>query len=397
MKLFQLNATANWGSTGKIAEGIGQSAIARGWESFIAFGRYAKESDSNLIRVGSKADVYKHYALHRLFDKEGFGSKAATKNLINHIDDIKPDIIQLHNIHDHWLNHNILFDYLQSINTPAVWTFHDCWPFTGGCYHFVENNCYNWKSGCKNCEFRKGLFNHSERNFKFKSEHIRSIKNRLHIVSVSHWLDSMVGESVMADLNHSVIYNGVDTNLFSFVSTDFVSEKYKLNNKFVILGVSSVWPKSKGLEDFIRLRQFLNEDFLIVLVGLPKSVIADLPKGILGIERTSDNTELISLYNRADVVVSFSRGETFGLTLVEGQSCGTPSIVYANTALNEIVTDQSGFKVETGDVEKAAERIIYLKNKKPFSPEICRNRIIREFNKEQQFNKYIDLYENLLS
>ena len=31
MKLLQINITANWGSHGKIAEGIGQLAIKEGW------------------------------------------------------------------------------------------------------------------------------------------------------------------------------------------------------------------------------------------------------------------------------------------------------------------------------------------------------------------------------
>ena len=36
-KLLQINITANWGSTGKIAEQIGLCAMAHGWESFVAW------------------------------------------------------------------------------------------------------------------------------------------------------------------------------------------------------------------------------------------------------------------------------------------------------------------------------------------------------------------------
>ncbi len=32
--LLQINVTANWGSTGKIAEAIGRSAMKKGWESY---------------------------------------------------------------------------------------------------------------------------------------------------------------------------------------------------------------------------------------------------------------------------------------------------------------------------------------------------------------------------
>ena len=40
-KLLQINITANWGSHGKIAEGIGKLAISKGWDSYIAYGRWS--------------------------------------------------------------------------------------------------------------------------------------------------------------------------------------------------------------------------------------------------------------------------------------------------------------------------------------------------------------------
>lgn len=119
--------------------------MARGWESTIAYGRMMNPSQSQLIKVGSKIDPYLHYARHRLLDKEGLGSKCATKKFIKEIDSLEPDIIHLHNIHDHWLNYPLLFDYFASIDTPIVWTFHDCWAFTGGCAHFENDNCFSWK------------------------------------------------------------------------------------------------------------------------------------------------------------------------------------------------------------------------------------------------------------
>lgn len=33
-RLLQINVTANWGSHGRIAEGIGEAAMAAGWESY---------------------------------------------------------------------------------------------------------------------------------------------------------------------------------------------------------------------------------------------------------------------------------------------------------------------------------------------------------------------------
>ena len=55
--LLQINVTANWGSTGKIAEAIGVAAKKHGWDSYIAYGRIANSSQSHLIQVGGNASV----------------------------------------------------------------------------------------------------------------------------------------------------------------------------------------------------------------------------------------------------------------------------------------------------------------------------------------------------
>ena len=136
-KLLQINATANWGSTGRIAEQIGEVAMARGWESYIAYGRKCNDSVSTLIKIGSYVDVAFHCLKARIFDAAGLGSYIATRRLVRQIREIKPDVIQLHNIHGYYLNYKYLFKYLNSCKIPVVWTFHDLWALTGHCAHFV--------------------------------------------------------------------------------------------------------------------------------------------------------------------------------------------------------------------------------------------------------------------
>ena len=97
-KLLQINITANWGSHGKIAEGIGMVAIKQGWQSFIAYGRWANPSASNLFHIGSRWDEMHHAISSRLFDNHGLMSKKATAELIQYAERIKPDIVHLHNI-----------------------------------------------------------------------------------------------------------------------------------------------------------------------------------------------------------------------------------------------------------------------------------------------------------
>lgn len=51
--LLQINTVVNSGSTGRIAEEIGQTAMAQGWKSVIAYGRNERPSQSELIKIGN--------------------------------------------------------------------------------------------------------------------------------------------------------------------------------------------------------------------------------------------------------------------------------------------------------------------------------------------------------
>lgn len=121
-------------------------AESNGWESYIAYGRRNNNSKNKPIRVGNDFDIKVHGLLTRVFDNHSFGfsSKKATKEFIKEIDEIRPDIIHLHNIHGYYINSKVLFEYLSKLNIPIVWTFHDCWSFTGHCAHFDYIGCEKW-------------------------------------------------------------------------------------------------------------------------------------------------------------------------------------------------------------------------------------------------------------
>lgn len=390
-KLLQLNVTANWGSTGKIAEGIGKAAMTRGWESVIAYGRYMNPSMSKLIRVGNTLDVYAHYARNRIFDSEGLGSKKATRSLLNSVNELSPDIIQLHNIHDHWLNYPLLFEYLATVDTPVVWTFHDCWAFTGGCFHFENNGCYAWESGTCN-EACSQNHKQAAKNFELRRKLLQALGTRLHIISVSNWLLEYARRSFLKDTgaHFHVLNNGIDTeNIFKPAS----HSKEKM-----ILGVSNVWPSYKGLDDFKRLRELLPPDVAITLVGLSKSQIASLPEGINGISRTANAHELAELYSKAAVFVNPTRNDSFPTVNLEALACGTPVITYRTGGSPEAVDDTTGIVVEKGDIGALVSAITHvIDNPQLYPSEACRKRAVECFNQETQFARYIDLYESILS
>ena len=384
-KLLQLNVTANWGSTGKIAEGIGQAAMARGWESAIVYGRMMNPSQSKLIKVGNQTDVYLHYARHRFLDGEGLGSKRATKRIIEQIKEYAPDIIHLHNIHDHWLNYPLLFEYLATVDMPIICTFHDCWAFTGGCAYFDRVDCRQWVSECIKCPL-KSHFDRSRQNFKLKKELFISIQNKLTIVPVSNWLEGFIKQSFLRNFRIKMIHNGIDTNKFKPI----------FSKSRVDLGVALPWSARKGLEDMIKLRGLLSDDIEIRLVGLNDEQLKNLPIGITGIKRTQSIEELVRHYGEAAVFVNPTYEDNFPTTNLEALACGTPVITYRTGGSPEAVDSETGIVIDKGDIESLAGAIMkVIDNPDLFPASACRARAEAHFDKNIQFGKYIDLYDSL--
>lgn len=403
-KILQVNTSVNIGSTGRIAEQINSLARKNGWETYFAYGRRYRPSESFSIRIGSKLGVIEHYIEHKLFDNDGLSSRNATRSLLNAIERIRPDIIHLHNIHDHWINYKILFEGIKRLDIPVVWTQHDCWAFTGGCPHFSLAGCYRWRdSGCsKRCPNNaKGvlcrLFEKTNYHYNLKKQSFNAIPN-LTLVTVSRWLEEVARHSYLRDKNIITIYNGIDLSEFQRTSSDEVRNKYLIGDNKYVIGVSSVWEKYKGWNDYLELASKLPNNIKIVLVGLnSRQIEMAKEKGIIGIEHTENKQELSALYSGAEAVLNLSYQESFGLTTVEGMACGTPGIVYNCTASPELVSPETGFVVEPGNVEIVLQSIeTIISNDRNKYIKSCRSRAEELFDKDKCFSKYIDLFNQIV-
>ena len=405
LKLLQINATVNTGSTGRIAEEIGQRAKAAGYDSYIAYGRATRESQSHVIKIGSKWDMRWHGLKSVLFDAHGFASKKATRQLVQKIDEINPDIILFHNLHGYYMNIEILLTYLREKNIPIFWTLHDCWPFTGHCSYFDAVNCEKWKSHCEHCPNQKGypksmFIDRSKSNFDKKKALLTALPN-VTFIPVCRWMADIVENSFMKGRPWQVIYNGTNIEVFtpkSGEAMEKIRSKYGITGRHVILGVASTWDRRKGLADFEWLNGQLPADYQIVLVGLSEKQIKALSEGIIGIPRTENVEELAALYSLADVFVNPTYVDNFPTTNIEALACGTPVTTYNTGGSPEAIDEHTGIVVPKGDKEALKDSVIeVVSHKDKFSAEVCRRRAVENFNKDDRFDDYIQLFNQTLN
>lgn len=404
--LLQIAITAGGGSIGSITTQIGDTFVeTTGGNSYITyhFRCYPSPSPNNIsVKIGNPLSFFVHILWTRLFDAHGLASWYDTRKLIKFIKKKHIDIVHLHNIHGYYVNIKILIRYLKKNNIPVVWTIHDCWNFTGHCAHFYEVKCNQWKDECAKCPYKgrypKSIWlNRSDKMFKLKKELFTSLEN-VALVPVSNWQEDMLKESFLGNKKIVRIYNGIDTSVFKpCENVDLIKSKYGLKKKIVLLGVATGWGPDKGTLDYIELSKKLPLDCKIVLVGISSEYSKQFPSEILCLPRTNSQQELVQLYSMADILMSLSYQESMGLTPVEAMACGTPSIVYDNTAQPEIIDNNTGIVVETGNVNQVLTAVESIRRKgKQFYASFCREKAVALFEKNKCYQQYISLYKSIL-
>ena len=399
--LLQINATLNSGSTGKIAEQIAITATKHGWNCFLAHGgRYIGKSQFEAIQVSSKMDNYIHAFKGEYMGLHGLGSTFSTKRFVEKIKVLKPDIIHLHNIHGYYLNYKVLFEYLAQAKTPVVWTLHDCWSFTGHCTHFDNAGCEKWKTECGNCflqmaQYKSRMVDRSKKNFLLKKNLYSKLSN-VTIVPVSYWLGDLVSQSILKQFPIRIIQNGIDINIFK-PTPNGVREKFGISeDKLLVLGVLGSGFVEKGKNEFVELSK--RGDVQVLLIGLKGDDLNGLPDNIIKLGRTSSQVELAEYYTAADVLLNPTYNDTFPTINIEALACGTPVVTYRTGGSPEMLDENTGIVVNKGDYAGIVNAIETIRNNgKARYLEPCRIRAVKHYNKDERYEDYVRLYENVFS
>lgn len=365
MRILLINSVCGVTSTGRICADLAKAYEENGHEVKIAYGRDDKGmSDASVrygVRIDTELDVKLHGLRTRLLDQHGFGSRRATERFLKWIDEYKPDVVHLHNLHGYYINIELLFGYIKEKNIPVVWTLHDCWAMTGHCTYFSACGCEKWKTHCRHCPQKHEYpvsrwLDSSSNNYARKKKAFTGVQNLL-ITTPSSWLKSIVKQSFLQEYNVQVVNNGIDTAIFRPAESD-LRERYGLVGKKLVLGVANGWGERKGLAYMKRLANDLPENWKVVLVGLSEEQQEKLPGNMVGIRRTNSPQELAAWYTTADVFVSPTLEDNYPTTLLEAQACGTPVVVFASGGASETVMPGKGYVVQRLDYEELLQKTI---------------------------------------
>ena len=401
MRIVEINGGAN-GSTGKIMFGIAKIAMEQDHEVMCAApitstNRDAKR-DCGYYRIGNYTTRRINVLMARITGLNGCFAWVATYKLFKKIKEFAPDVIQLHNLHDSYINLPMLFHFIKKKHIPAVWTLHDCWAFTGHCPHFTVEKCDKWETGCygcpRYCDYPVSLFDNSRWMWKLKKKRFTGVAN-MTIVTPSKWLANLVERSYLSRYQVKVVNNGIDLNVFKPTQSDFRVRNGIKDDECMILGVAFGWSYKKGIDCFVDLANKLDRRFRIVLVGTDSSIDKKLPSNIISVHRTKNQNELARIYSAADVLFMPTREENFPTVNLEALACGTPVITFNTGGSPETIDETCGYIVDGNDLDSV---VAILKRgstrKDSIAVENCVKRA-EKFCDTETYRTYMRLYNDV--
>lgn len=404
MKILELNAYYNYGSTGHIVRDLCKEGRKLGHDMYAIYWLFCDEklNSDKIIFCGEKKEPSTFAKICQwIFDGGKLNyNLERTNRIVRQIKIIKPDIIHLHNLHGDFeygsIDLKMLFETIADTGSKVIWTLHDCWPITGRCYYFSYKHCEKWMNGCGKCpqKFfdREGIFfDHSNKNWEKKSNIYKMIDD-LTIVTVSNWLKSVVQKSILKDRRIITIYNGIDTDVYKPKKTS------REQNKMRILCIG--WDRRKGYKDYYRLATLLSEEDEIIVVGRRPFFrrFHSIPNNMKEVDRATSKEKMANIYRSCDVYFNASPAETFGLTTVEALACGTPVIGYKNTATIEIIEaiGEGSYLVTDGAVDEVKEKLDILK-KSSINEEKMHKKCHELFRHSRMLDSYMNLYTEVVA
>lgn len=398
MKILLIDVNCKYSSTGKIVYDLYNRLNADGHEARIAYGRGDVIDEPGIYKFGIDSETKKHALLARITGKNGYYSPKSTKRLIQYIEEFKPDLIHIHELHAYFVNHLELLDYLRQKQIPIVWTFHCEYMYTGKCGFAYE--CQGYKTGCGNCPYLREYVSSFgiDKTAQMLSDKKAAMAglNIKAIVTPSKWLADKTKETYLGHYRINVINNGIDTSGIFYPRPKDVDLRKTFgigeDDRLVLAVAPNIMDVRKGGQMVLDLAKTM-PDTQFVLVGADET--KRIEKNVQLISRTKNQDELAKWYSEANVFIICSKAENFPTTCVEALCCGTPVVGLDECGTKETAPQPYGtFVANDADVLETLKAAIDIQLDKGLTSEEIRKFAVEHYDNSVMYKSYLDIYNS---
>lgn len=369
--------------------GVAMSRLA---QAFRADGHMVREytlDDSGIRRelqpafLAERAGIFARNGFNRenLFKVSTgrWGRRGIVKEILN----ARPDAIVMG-----WVNQGFLslaqIEALAQSRIPLIWVMHDLWPMTGICH--LPLGCEQFREECVECKFCGGGLSHRV----WERKHRLYSRTNIKFVAVSSWVEEQARQSsLLKDADIRLIHNV------------FPIDDYRIGVKepgLIVMGAARLDDPVKGLPQAI---EALNGVGASIGVGARVEFFGEMRSpelfDTLGIDwkwhGPMAKESLVELMSRAQVVMSASQTETFGLTLLEGLASGAVPVSYGSGGQCDIIRHlNTGYLARSGDVGDLTDGLRWALEA-DLPPAMLREDAARRFSAEAVARKFYALMQ----
>ncbi|HXE97637.1 MAG TPA: glycosyltransferase family 4 protein [Dongiaceae bacterium] len=314
-----------------------------------------------------------------------------------------PDIIHLH-----WVARMMRLETLQRFNLPIVWTMHDSWAFTGGCY--LPGDCTRYREACGNCPVLGSSQNDdlSHRVWQRKQKAWQNLN--LTIIAPSRWMAECArASSLFRNSRIEVIPNGLDLNRFKPLDQRTARDILSLpqGKKLMLFGAKGATSDrnkgfhllSEALRELATDRMINNSTELIVFGSSEPDPPPNLGFKTHYLGWQHDDVTLAQLYAAADVFILPSLQESLGYTAMESMACGTPCVAFNQGGVPDLIDhEQNGYLARPFDPVDLAQGIAWVLEDDQRRNEfrvLTRKKVAGVFAIERIAERHLELYRKI--
>lgn len=312
--------------------------------------------------------------------------------------------------HLHWINAGYLslasLKALLNLGKPVVWTFHDMWPFTGGCHYSFE--CEEYTRKCGKCPYLKkpesGDLSH---RIWLKKKKLFDT-GKFTVITPSKWLNHCIkASSLLHELDVHTIHNPIDSFIFQPANRELACRNLKLDpaKKYILFGAATVKNVIKGYSYFAEAIKLLSasvdpDQVEIILFGKSKGDEAKaFPLKTRNVAFISSLETLVELYSVAHVFVIPSLQDNLPNTILESMLCGTPVVGFKTGGIPEMIDHKrNGYMAGYKSSTSLAEGMQWILSSESYDilARETRESVMRRYPAKESVDKHISLYKALL-
>jgi glycosyltransferase involved in cell wall biosynthesis len=315
-----------------------------------------------------------------------------------------PDIVHLH-----WVARMMRLETLARFKVPIVWTMHDSWAFTGGCY--LPLDCTRYRESCGKCPVLGSPREDdlSRRVWQRKHQSWQGIN--LTIIAPSNWMAATVrSSSLLRNAQVVVIHNGIDAETYKPVNKRTAREFLSLpqDKRLILFGANRFTEdRNKGFHLLVQALEGLarskrhNSIELVTFGSQEPPSVADIGIKVRNLGWFSDDISLAKLYSAADVFALPSINESLGYTVMEAMACGTPCVAFKQGGVPDLIDHlHNGYLAKPFEPADLAQGITWVLENDDRHKELslqARQKVIQAFTTERVAEQHVALYQELLN